>query len=117
MPATGPLGTWATGALAAGPYTLRLTVRDQAGGTPSVVQRVVYVDNTRRGDEGFYSRVPFDLGGGWTLDIGVANGEARLARNLFAIPSYGPAGGSRPRLQLGRSRHRRRRSGTAGAAT
>ena len=90
VPATGPLGTWATGALAAGPYTLRLTVRDQAGGTPSVVQRVVYVDNTRRGDEGFYSRVPFDLGGGWALDIGVANGEARLARNLFSIPSYGP---------------------------
>lgn len=90
VPATGPLGTWATGALAAGPYTLRLTVRDQACGTPSVVQRVVYVDNTRRGDEGFYSRVPFDLGGGWALDIGVANGEARLARNLFSIPSYGP---------------------------
>ncbi len=37
-----------------------------------------------------YTRVPFDLGGGWALDVGVANGEARLARDLFEIPSFGP---------------------------
>ena len=46
----------------------------------------------RRGEEGFFTRVPFELGGGWGLDVGVANGEARLSRDLFSIPSYGPSG-------------------------
>ena len=34
--------------------------------------------------------MPFDLGGGWSLDVGVHNGEARLGRSLFSIPSFGP---------------------------
>ena len=44
-----------------------------------------------RGEETYLTRVPFDLGGGYLLDVGVANGEARLSRDLFSIPSYGPA--------------------------
>jgi RHS repeat-associated protein len=45
----------------------------------------------RRGDESYYTRVPFDLGGGWRLSVGVHNGELTLDRDLFEIPSYGPA--------------------------
>ena len=93
VPATGTLGTWSTGALAPGAYTLRLTVRDTAGNSAPAVTRLVYLDNTRRGDESYLTRVPFDLGGGWGLDVGVANGEARLSRSLFSIPSYGPPAG------------------------
>lgn len=88
---TGTLGTWATGTLN-GVYTLRLTVRDLAGNTASVTTRTVILENAQRGDESFFERVPFDLGGGYGLDIGVANGEARLSRTLFSIPSYGPPG-------------------------
>ncbi len=50
-------------------------------------------DAFRRGDEPFYTRVPFDLGGGWSLDVGVHSGEARLARSLFAIGAIGPPAG------------------------
>lgn len=88
---TGTLGTWATGTLS-GVYTLRLTVRDLAANTASVTTRTVALENTQRGDESYFSRVPFDLGGDYALDIGVANGEARLSRSLFSIPSYGPPG-------------------------
>ena len=93
VPTSGPLGTWSTGTLAAGPYTLRLTVRDVAGNSSAVDSHLLYVDNTRRGDESYLTRVPFDLGGGWGLDVGVASGEARLTRSLFSIPSYGPPAG------------------------
>lgn len=89
--ATGTLGTWATGTLS-GVYTIRLTVRDLALNTASVTTRTVILENSGRGDESFFSRVPFDLGGGYGLDVGVANGEARLSRSLFSIPSYGPPG-------------------------
>lgn len=89
--ATGTLGTWSTAGLS-GVYTLRLTVRDLAANTSSVTTRTVILENAQRGDEAFFSRVPFDLGGGYGLDIGVANGEARLSRSLFSIPSYGPPG-------------------------
>jgi RHS repeat-associated protein len=83
------LGTWSTAGLS-GVYTVRLTVRDNAGNPPSVTTHTVVLENGQRGDEDFFTRVPFDLGGGYTLDLGVANGEARLSRNLFSIPSYGP---------------------------
>ena len=87
---TGPLATWATASMT-GVYTLRLTVHDTAGNAMTPVTRLVYVDNTARGDESYYSRVPFDLGGGWGIDMGVATGEARLSRDVFSIPSYGPS--------------------------
>ena len=45
-----------------------------------------------RGEEAYYEAVPFDLTGGLRLDIGVHNGEARLSRDLFSIPSFGPPG-------------------------
>ena len=47
-------------------------------------------DAYRRGAEAFHTAVPFDLGGGWNLDVAVHSGEARLTRSLFSIPSYGP---------------------------
>ncbi|HJP88998.1 MAG TPA: RHS repeat-associated core domain-containing protein [Candidatus Limnocylindrales bacterium] len=87
---TGDLGTWDTTALA-GVYTLRLTIRDWAGNAFTPVTRTVYIENSLRGTESYYERTPFDLGGGWILDIGLANGEARLSRDLFSIPSYGPS--------------------------
>lgn len=49
-------------------------------------------DAYRRGDETYYASTPFDLNGGPGLDIGAHNGEARLSRSLFSIPSYGPPG-------------------------
>jgi RHS repeat-associated protein len=47
--------------------------------------------STMRGEQSFYTRVPFDLGGGWRMAVGVHNGELTLDRHLFEIPSYGPA--------------------------
>ena len=85
----GTLATWSPGS-ASGAYTIRLTVRDRVGNT-SVAQALVYLENARRGVETYHTRVPFDLGGGWGLDVGVANGEARLSRDLFSIPSFGPS--------------------------
>ena len=89
VPSVGPLADWATGTLS-GVYTLRLTVRENASASTSVTTRTVFLENAKRGTESFYARVPYDLGGDWTLDVGVANGEARLSRDLFGIPSYGP---------------------------
>lgn len=85
---SGTLATWATGVLT-GVYTLRLTVTDAAGNT-TIVTNTVYLDNTDRGSEPYYTSVPFDLGGGWNLGLNVATGEASLARGLFSIPSFGP---------------------------
>ncbi|TAL10808.1 MAG: RHS repeat protein, partial [Chloroflexota bacterium] len=73
-----------------GVYTVRLTVRDLAGTANSVTSRTIYLENTRRGELAARTRVPFDLGGGYQLGVGVANGEASLTRDLFSIPSYGP---------------------------
>jgi RHS repeat-associated protein len=83
------LGAWDTTALA-GVYTVRLSIRDWAGNAFTPVTRTVYVENSKRGEEASFERTPFDLGGGWDLAIGVANGEATLSRELFTIPSYGP---------------------------
>ena len=47
-------------------------------------------DSSLRGAEDYYATTPFDLGGGLGLDIGMHNGEARVSRTLFSIPSYGP---------------------------
>ncbi len=85
----GTLATWWPGSLS-GVYTLRLTASDMVGNTQQVT-RTIYLENAQRGDEPYFTRVPFDLQGGWILDVGIANGEARVARDLFSIPSYGPA--------------------------
>ena len=85
----GTLGTWAPGSLS-GVYTIRLTATDQVGNS-SQATRTVVLENGMRGDEAYYTRVPYDLGGGLMLDVGVGNGEARLTRDLFSIPSHGPA--------------------------
>jgi RHS repeat-associated protein len=85
---TGTLGTWVTGSLT-GVYTLRLTATDIANNT-SVVTNAIYLDNTDRGHEPYYTSVPFDLGSGWNLGVNVATGEASLSRGLFSIPSWGP---------------------------
>jgi RHS repeat-associated protein len=85
----GTLGTWSTFGLS-GVYTLRETVHDKAGNAAAVVTRLVYPETAQRGDAGYVTRVPFDLGGGLQLAVGVANGEATLERDLFSIPSYGP---------------------------
>jgi RHS repeat-associated protein len=87
-PISGALFSWNTGTLQ-GVYSVRLTVTDQAA-NQSVVTNLVYLQNSRRGEEAFYTRVPFDLGGGWRMAVGVANGELTLDRHLFEIPSYGP---------------------------
>ena len=86
--ATGTLGTWATGSRT-GIYTVRLSVTDLAGNIKTVTS-TVYVENTDRGSEPFYASVPFDLGGGWSLGVNAATGEASLGRNLFSVSSYGP---------------------------
>ena len=65
-------------------------------------------DAYRRGDEPFYTRVPFDLGGGWSLDVGVHSGEARLARSPVLHRRHRPAGRPRAHLQLQRRRGRGR---------
>ena len=85
---TGILSTWATSGLS-GVYTLRLTTHDRAGNTMTPVTTTVVLENAARGTESYLTRIPYDLGGGYTLDIGVANGEARLSRDLFSIPSFG----------------------------
>ncbi len=90
----GVLANWPTLGLN-GVYTLRLTARDYlVAVSPATHQTVVtapiYIENGRRGDESFLTRVPFDINGGYQLNVGVANGEATLDRSLFSIPSYGP---------------------------
>ena len=42
------------------------------------------------GAEAYYTSVPFNLGPGWLMAVGVHNGELTLKRNLFDISSYGP---------------------------
>jgi len=80
---------WDTRSLS-GVYTLRLTVRDWSGNTAQAASTVL-LENSERGVEPYRTDVPFDLGGGWGLAIATDTGEARLARDLFSIPSYGPA--------------------------
>ncbi|MFN8629819.1 MAG: hypothetical protein U0838_05690 [Chloroflexota bacterium] len=87
--ANGLLGTLPTAGLS-GAYSIRLTVRERATSTSTTVTRVVGIEAGRRGDESYYTRAPYDLGGGLSLDVGVANGEVRLARETGQVPSYGP---------------------------
>jgi RHS repeat-associated protein len=82
------LGTWAPGA-STGVFTLRLTVTDTLG-QQAEVRHSVYLANVDRGSESYYGSVPFDLGGGFSLDVNVATGEATVSRALFSIPSWGP---------------------------
>lgn len=87
--AGGSLGSWATGSLPSGVYTLQLTAVDAAGNAPTPATVLVYLDNTDRGIEPYYTNVPLDMGG-LKLGVNVATGEATISRNLFDIPSYGP---------------------------
>lgn len=86
---TGPLGGWIPGPLQ-GVYTICLTATDTVGNSRSTTT-TVYLDNTDRGIEAGATSVPFNLDGGWNLGVNVATGEASLSRDLFSIPSYGPA--------------------------
>ncbi|HCS57045.1 MAG TPA: hypothetical protein DIW80_07240 [Gordonia polyisoprenivorans] len=76
-------------------YRWRQTLTDVAGNSAQFTSGSVLVDvsleNGGRGEESYYTRVPFDLGGGWRMAVGVHNGELTLDRHLFEIPSYGPA--------------------------
>jgi RHS repeat-associated protein len=75
-------------------YRWMQTLTDGLGTSGSATSGMLLVDtnldNGRRGEESYYTRVPFDLGGGWRMAVGVANGELTLDRHLFEIPSYGP---------------------------
>jgi RHS repeat-associated protein len=84
---TQPSASWTT-TLLEGVYSVRLT--STISGVSRSVTSTVYVANGRRGNEPYYTRVPFEMGGGWNLAVGVANGELTLDRSLFEIPSYGP---------------------------
>ncbi|MEO5964057.1 MAG: DNRLRE domain-containing protein, partial [Candidatus Limnocylindrales bacterium] len=70
-------------------YWYQVRASNGTSWTPWVQGQFTY-DAYRRGAEGYYSAVPFDLGGGLSLEVGVQNGEARLSRALFSIPSSGP---------------------------
>jgi RHS repeat-associated protein len=82
-PAAGALTDLAT-------YHFKVRAGNATGAAPWATGSFVY-DAQQRGAEPYYARVSNDLGGGWTLDVGVHNGEARMTRDLFSIPSYGPA--------------------------
>jgi RHS repeat-associated protein len=86
----GTLHTWSTAGLS-GVVTIRLTARENASATTTTATRTLILENAGRGTGSFLTRVPFELGGGWGLDVGVHNGEARLSRDLLDIPSYGPS--------------------------
>lgn len=103
----GASGTWAPGADTAWTfptsgaamsfgttYWWRVKVRDGIGESNwSSAASFVYTDEfagVMRGEESYYTRVPFDLGDGWRMAVGVHNGELTLDRHLFEIPSYGP---------------------------
>ena len=74
-------------------YTWHVRVYDGHSWSAYSAASTFTYDAYRRGDEPSYTRVPFDLGGGWSLDVGVHSGEARLARSLFSIGAIGPAAG------------------------
>ena len=74
-----------------GSYTWCVRASD-GGGWSAWVGGVFAYDAQQRGEDPYYTRVPFDLGGGWSLDVGVHNGEARLTRELYSIPTVGPSG-------------------------
>ena len=82
-------------------YTYRVRTFD--GAWTTYAQGTFTYDAYLRGEESYYDSVPFDLGGGLGLEVGAQNGEARLQRDLFSIPSYGPAGELTPDPQLPRS--------------
>ena len=93
--AAGGTGSWTVPALTdLTTYYWRVRVNDGTGrsnwsAADSFVYNALY-DPHQRGPEPWLTSVPFDLGGGWILHVAVHNGEARLSRELFNIPSYGP---------------------------
>ena len=69
-------------------YYYEVRAGNDTGASPWATGSFTY--DAHVGDEAYYTRVPYDLGGDWSLDVGVHNGELRLSRDLFSIPSYGP---------------------------
>jgi RHS repeat-associated protein len=74
-----------------GVYWYRVRVRNGTSWSSWSTPAQFTYDTYRRGDESYYTRIPFDLSGSWSLDVGTNNGEASLSRSLFEIPSFGPA--------------------------
>jgi YD repeat-containing protein len=71
-------------------YWYRVKVYDGVGWSNFSAATAFTYDAYQRGDESYYAQTPFDLGGGWNLEIGAQNGAASLSRSFFTIPSYGP---------------------------
>gem|GEM_PF-5901991 len=88
----GALANWDTAAARQGPldglHSVRLTISDRAG-NQTVVTRVVYLANAASGEASPVKRfaIPVD----WSLTIDRDTGAVGLRRELFRIPSYGPA--------------------------
>ncbi len=72
-----------------GSYHFRVQAGDSNNMSAWVTGAFTY-DASRRGKESYYGAVPFDLSGGWNLEVAMHSGELRLERQLFSIPSYGP---------------------------
>ncbi|MEI7745793.1 MAG: DNRLRE domain-containing protein, partial [Chloroflexota bacterium] len=90
--AAGGTGSWSVPSLTdMTAYYWRVRVNDGTGWSSRTAASVPFVhDATQLGDEPYLEAVPFDLGGGWDLRVGVHNGAATLSRSFFTIPSYGP---------------------------
>ncbi|MEI7744702.1 MAG: DNRLRE domain-containing protein, partial [Chloroflexota bacterium] len=90
--AAGGTGTWTVPALTdMTRYYWCVRVSDGTGWSARTTASTSFVYDARMaGSERYFTSVPFDLGGDWDLDVAVHNGEARLHRGLFSIPSYGP---------------------------
>jgi RHS repeat-associated protein len=73
-------------------YTWHVRVSNGTSWSPYSASSSFTYDAYERGNDGFYTKVPFDLGGGWSLGVGVHNGEASLGRTLYSIPTVGPSG-------------------------
>ncbi len=89
FPTSGPTMTYGN------TYWWRVKVKDGVGQSEwsapaSFVYTAQVVADPMRGEEAFYTRVPFDLGAGWRMAVGVHNGELTIDKHLFDIPSYGP---------------------------
>jgi RHS repeat-associated protein len=88
----GGTGSWTVPALTdMTRYYWCVRVGDGTGWSAWAIASSSFVYDARMsGQERYYTAVPFDLGGDWDLEVAVHNGEARLHRGLFSIPSYGP---------------------------
>jgi RHS repeat-associated protein len=91
----GGTGTWTVPALTdLTRYWWRVRVNDGTGWSARTAASIPFVyDAQQRGAEPWFTSVPFDLGGGWGLDVAVHTGEARLGRSLYTIPGVGPVQG------------------------